>query len=322
MKALRKAVRNYIELRRGLGYKLEVAEVRLGQFVDFMQAKKTSRITAKLALEFATQSPDWSPKTQTGRMAVVRGFARYHRLFDPATEVPPLGLLSSVYRPAPPYLYSAAEIARLLQAAKAYPSWQRFPGPDWRRFQGWTFYCIFGLMAVSGMRSGEVLNLGPDDIDWSEDIVTVRNTKFGKSRLVPLHSSTVKALKTFVRHRDRFFSKHLPLVERSHFFVSSRGTRLFLAHVDKVFLIISRKIGLRAAGARRGPRLHHLRHRFAIETLLRWYRAGEKVERLLPVLSTYLGHVGVTNTYWYLRCTPELMAAAGDLLERRWKGIR
>lgn len=322
MKALRKAVSNYIELRRGLGFKLGVAELRLGQFVDFMQENKTSRITTKLALEFSTRSPNWSPKTQAGRMAVVRGFARYYRAFDPATEIPPQGVLPAVYCPTPPCLYSAAEIARLLEAAKEYPSWKRFPGPYWRQFQTWTFYCIFGLLAVSGMRSGEVLNLRSEDIDWNEGIITVRNTKFGKSRLVPLHSSTIKALKTFVRHRDRFFSEHLPEVEPSHFFVSSRGTRLFFVHVHKVFLIISRRIGLRAAGARRHPRLHHLRHRFAIETLLRWYRAGEKVEPLLPVLSTYLGHAGVTSTYWYLRCTPELMTAAGDLLERRWKGIR
>jgi integrase/recombinase XerD len=322
MKALRKAVCNYLQLRRGMGYKMGVAEIRLGQFVDFMQTKKASQITTKLALEFATQSPNWSPKTQAGRLAVVRGFARHHRVFDPATEVPPVGLLSAVYRPTPPYLYSDAEITRILEGAKAYPSWQRFPGPGWRQFQAWTFYCIFGLLTVSGMRIGEVLNLQPGDIDWSQGVLTIRNTKFGKSRLVPLHSSTLKALRTFARHRDRFFAQQQPRVEPSHFFVSSRGTRLFFSHVHKVFMTISRRIGLRAPGARSGPRLHHLRHRFAIETLLRWYRAGEKVERLLPVLSTYLGHAGVTNTYWYLRCTPELMAAASDLLERRWKGVR
>jgi integrase len=294
MKALRKAVRDYLQLRRGLGFKLEVAEIRLGQFLEFLQAKKTSRITTKLALEFATQVPHWTSKTQAGRLAVVRGFARYHRINDPATEVPPVGLLSAVYRPTPPYLYSEAEITRLLEGAKAYPSWQRFPGPCWRRFQAWTFYSIFGLLTVSGMRIGEVLNLRSGDIDWNEGLLTIRHAKFGKSRLVPLHSSTLKVLKTFVRHRDRFFSQLQPRPELSHFFVSSRGTRLFFSHVDKVFLIISRRIGLRAPGARRGPRRHHLRHRFAIQTLLRWYRAGEKVERLLPVLSTYLGHAGVT----------------------------
>jgi len=322
MNALRKAVRDYLQLRRGLGFKLDVAEIRLGQFLEFLQAKKASRITTKLALEFATQKPHWDPKTQAGRLAVVRGFARYRHINDPATEVPPVGLLPAVYRPAPPYLYSETEIARLLEGAKAYPSWQRFPGPRWRRFQAWTFYCIFGLLTVSGMRIGEVLNLRSGDIDWNEGILTIRHAKFGKSRLVPLHASTLKALRTFVRHRDCFFAQLQPRPEQSHFFVSSCGTRLFYPHVDKVFLLITRRIGLRAPGERRGPRLHHLRHRFAIETLLRWYRAGEKVERLLPVLSTYLGHASVTNTYWYLRCTPELMAAAGDLLERRWKGIQ
>jgi len=322
MKTLRQAVRDYLQLRRGLGFKLDVAEIHLGQFLEFLQTKNTSRITTKLALEFATQKTHWDPKTQASRLAVVRGFARYHCINDPATEVPPLGLLPAVYRPAPPYLYSETEIMRLLEGAKAYPSWQRFPGPHWRRFQAWTFYCIFGLLTVSGMRIGEVLNLRSGDIDWNEGILTIRNAKFGKSRLVPLHPSTVKALRRFVSHRDRFFEQLQPRPELSHFFVSSRGTRLFLAHVEKVFLILSRRIGLRAPGARRGPRLHHLRHRFAIQTLLRWYRAGEKVERLLPVLSTFLGHAGVTNTYWYLRCTPELMAAASDLLERRWKGIR
>jgi len=322
MNALRKAVRDYLQLRRGLGFKLAVAEVRLGQFLEFLQARKTSRITTKLALEFATQAPHWTPVTQARRLAVVRGFARYHRANDPTTEVPPLGLLPAVYRPAPPYLYSATEITRLLEGAKAYPSWQRFPGPRWRQFQAWTFYSIFGLLTVSGMRIGEVLNLRPGDIDWSEGLLTIRNTKFGKSRLVPLHSSTLKALRTFVRHRDGFFSHLQPRPELSHFFVSSRGTRLYFSQVYRVFITISRQIGLRAPGARHGPRLHHLRHRFAIETLLQWYRAGKKVEPLLPVLSTYLGHTGVTGTYWYLRCTPELMAAASGLLERRWKGIR
>jgi integrase len=172
------------------------------------------------------------------------------------------------------------------------------------------------------MRIGEVLNLQGADIDWSEGVLTIRNAKFGKSRLVPLHPSTVKALGTFVQQRDRFFARLRPQPEASHFFVTSRGTRLAVTHIDRVFLFISRQIGLRGPDAGHGPRLHDFRHRFAIETLLRWYRAGEPVDHLLPVLSTYLGHTHVTGTYWYLRCTPELMAAAGERLERRWKGIR
>jgi integrase len=322
MKTLRKAVDDYLELRRGLGFKLVRHETRVRQFIAFLERRKSTRITTQLALQFATENHQLHPKTQASRLSAVRGFARYQGGYDPRTEIPPLGLLPAKSWPARPYLYSEAEILRLLEAAKNYPSWNRFPGPWWSRFQAQTFYCIFGLLAVTGMRIGEVLHLQPADIDWTEGVLTIHNAKFGKSRLVPLHSSTVQALATFVKHRDRFFRRLRPQPELSHFFVTSRGTRLQVTHLDRVFLFLSRQIGLRAPNARCGPRLHDFRHRFAIETLLRWYRDGEKVDRLLPVLSTYLGHTHVTGTYWYLRCTPELMAAAGERLERRWKGVR
>jgi len=322
MNILRKAAADYFKLRRGLGFKLERNETRLRQFLTFLEERKTLRITTQLALQFATQDPQLSGPTMANRLSVVRAFARYHRGADPTAEIPPLGLLPAKSRPAPPYLYSEAEILRLLEGAKNYPSWNRFPGPWWGRFQAGTFQCIFGLLTVTGMRVGEVLNLQPEDIDWTQSVLTVRNAKFGKSRLVPLHPSTLKALAAFVRHRDRFFARLQPRPKLTHFFVTSRGTRLRVTHVDRVFLAISRQIGLRAPEARRGPRLHDLRHRFATETLLRWYRSGQPVDRLLPVLSTYLGHTHVTGTYWYLRCTPELLAAAGDRLERRWKGVR
>lgn len=153
-------------------------------------------------------------------------------------------------------------------------------------------------------------------------MLTIDRAKFGKSRLVPLHPTTVKALATFVRHRDRFLAQLPSPPKLAHIFVSSRGTPIQVTHVNRVFLTISRQIGLRAPNARRGPRLHDLRHRFAVETLLRWYRQGEHPDRLLPILATYLGHTHVSGTYWYLSSTPELMKAAGKRLERRWKGIR
>jgi integrase/recombinase XerD len=321
MKALRKTVVEYLELRRGLGFKLDRIETRLGQFLSFMDERRTSRITTDLALEFATQDPRLSPATVSERLSAVRGFARYRRGIDSATEIPPLGLLPKKQQPALPYIYSETEITRLLEGAKNYPSWNRFSGPWWARFQGWTFYCIFGLLAVTGMRIGEVLNLRTADIDWSEGVLTIRNAKFGKSRLVPLHHSTLKTLGTFVQHRDRFFARLNPQPEVAQLFVTSRGSRLDVRQVNQVFLCISRQIGLRAPDASHGPRLHDFRHRFAVETLLRWYRDDEPVDRLLPVLSTYLGHTHVTGTYWYLRCTPELMAAAGERLEERWKGV-
>jgi integrase/recombinase XerD len=322
MKRLQKAIDHYLALRRALGFKLERTGTRLRQFFRFMKSKRTTRITTALALEFAMQGPDLDPKTRSMRLSAVRGFARHHLAADPRTEVPPLGLLPGGSKRAHPYLYSEDEILQLLKGAKEYPSWNRFRGPWWRRFQAHTFSGIFGLLAVTGMRVGEVLNLRPEDIDWTEGVLTIRKTKFDRLRLVPLHPTTLKALKDFVRCRDQFFAKLPVRPGLSHLFVTSRGTKLAVTHVNRVFLIISRRIGLRAPDARSGPRLHDLRHRFAVLTLLRWYQQGEQPERLLPVLSTYLGHVHVSGTYWYLSSTPELLRAAGQRLERRWKGVQ
>jgi integrase len=171
------------------------------------------------------------------------------------------------------------------------------------------------------MRLGEVRNLQDEDIDWKEGVLTIRQAKFGKSRLVPLHCTMLQALRTYLKHRDCFLACSQPHIVPQNLFVTSRGTPLGVSAVNKKFRRVSRQIGLRGPKDRRGPRLHDFRHRFAIETLLRWYRNGEQPERLLPVLSTYLGHTRITGTYWYLRSTPELMEAAGDRLERRWKGV-
>lgn len=322
MSKLGKGVADYLALRRTLGFNLGRTETRLRQFLAFMEGKRTTRITTALALEFATEAAQLDPKTKAHRLSAVRGFARHLAATDPSMEIPPLGLLPSGSKRARPYLYSEQELRRLLAGAKAYPSWNRFPGLLWSRFQAQTFYCLFGLLAVTGMRVGEALKLRPGDIDWNAGVLTIHHAKFGKSRLVPLHPTTVKALATFVRHRDRFFAQLPSPPKLAHLFVTSRGTPLHVTHVNKVFLTISRQIGLRALNARRGPRLHDLRHRFAVETLLRWYRQGEKPDRLLPILATYLGHTHVSGTYWYLSSTPELMQAAGQRLERRWKGIR
>jgi integrase len=322
MNNLQNAVNDYLTLRRGLGFKLGRIETHLRKFVVFMAGKKTTRITAALALEFAVEAAKLAPCTKGYRLSAVRGFARHHLATDAATEIPPPGLLPCDSMRPQPYLYSDAEILRLLAGAKAYPSWDRYRNPLWNRFRAETYYCIFGLLAVTGMRVGEVVNLQPGDIDWTEGVLTIRKTKFGKSRLIPLHKTTLKAITVFMKHRDRFFGQQPSSPGLSYLFVTSHGTKLKISAVNRLFLIISRKIGLRAPAARRGPRIHDLRHHFAIETLLRWYRQGENPDRLLPVLSTYLGHTNVSGTYWYLSCTPELMQAAGQRLERRWKGVR
>jgi integrase len=262
-----------------------------------------------VALQFATQPQSVQPAEWTARLCAVRGFARYRSGDDPATQIPPLGLLP--YRPprARPYLYSEEEIRQLLQAAKNLPATYSL--------KPWTYHCLFGLLAVTGLRISEALNLQLADVDWSEGILTIQGAKFGKSRLVPLHASTRRALLAYTKRRDRFFAE-API---SHFFASSRGQRLDGGDVRRTFYKLSRQIGLRTASASHGPRLHDFRHRFAVQTLLRWYRKGVDVERRLPILSTYLGHAHVTDTYWYLTSTPELRGAAGKRMEKRWGGV-
>jgi integrase len=277
-----------------------------------LNERKARHVTTKLALEFATQHRDHTPGVRVKRLLIVRGFARYLYGADPANEIPPPGLLPDKKPRARPHLYSAEEIRQLLEAAGKMHSPHRR-----HRLQPWTYQCLLGLLAVSGMRLGEVINLRCRDIDWSEGILTVHRSKFGKSRLVPLHPSTIKVLLAYAHRRDQIFDDD----PDAPFLVTSRGTQLERSNVSTIFYKLSRQIGIRRAGGGRGPRLHDFRHRFAIETLLRWYRSGEHVERQLPALATYLGHVDVASTYWYLSCTPELMASAGQLLEKQWKGI-
>jgi integrase/recombinase XerD len=309
MNRLRKAVRDYLVMRRGLGFKLAKHEGGLQEFVSFLARKRSSRITVNLALEWATLHTNHKPYDWAARLSIVRGFARHWSATDSSTEVPPLGLLP--YRPprAQPYFYSDHEIRTLLKAAKNRSSIDPL--------RPWTYYCLFGLLAVTGLRLGEALNLRTEDMDWSEGILTIRGAKFGKSRLVPLHASTCKVLADYVKRRDCRFG----LRTVDHLRVNKNGNRLDKGEVHRSFYTLSRQIGLRAVNARRGPRLHDFRHRFAVQTLLRWYRNGEDPRRRLPVLSTYLGHAHVTDTYWYLTGTPELLGAAGNRLEKRWEDL-
>lgn len=309
MTKLRKAIHDYLELRRSLGFKLEKHEVALQEFAAFLTRKHSARITTALALEWATRHADHQPYTWAARLSIVRGFARYWSATDSRTEIPPFSLLP--YRPlrAQPYLYSKQEIRRLLHAAHSMSAHHPL-----RR---WTYHTFFGLLAVTGLRLGEAQNLRIKDIDWPEAILTIRNTKFGKSRLVPLHPSTCKVLADYSKRRDRLF----PARPETHFFVNQNGNRLDKGDIHRTFYALSRQVGLRTPSASRGPRLHDFRHRFAVETLLRWYRNGQDPKRRLSILSTYLGHAHVTDTYWYITGTPELLGAAGKRLEKRWEGL-
>ena len=314
MRALRRAVDDYVEMRRGPGFKLNHEARQLRRFASFMGDKKATRITTKLALQFATMNQRLGDRTMANRLCTVRAFARHLSGVDAATEIPPFGLLRCRWGLIRPYIYSQDEIIAVLEAARNYPS-----SPPLLRE---TYAALFGLLAVTGMRVSEALNLRPADVDWAQGVLTIHNTKFGKSRLVPLHASTLSALTAFVKHRDQFFAGLDRPPPVSHFFSTRRGTRFHSTHINQVFRRISSRTGLRPHNASRGPRLHDLRHRFAIETLLRWYRDARNVDNLMPSLSTYLGHTHVSGTYWYLRCTPELMAAASNRLERRWEGVQ
>jgi integrase/recombinase XerD len=305
MSKLRQALHEYLAVRRALGFRLKEQARELHNFVDFAEEEKASFITRDLALRWATQSPHAQPVSWAIRLGFVRRFAEYRSATDLRTEIPPPGFLPHRYRRKPPYVYSEEEIQKLIEAAKQL----RSP----RGLRATTFSTLFGLLAVVGMRISECLTLDQQDVDLAEGILHIRHSKFGKSRLVPLHPSTRDVLKHYATLRDRTFQRP----KDTSFFVSERGKRLSGSYVHDTFLKLSRRIGLRGPRARHGPRIHDLRHGFAIRTLLQLYRKGADVERALPVLATYLGHVGVASTYWYLTATPELLRLASGRLDRK-----
>jgi integrase len=249
MKRLRKAVHDYLTMRRGLGFKMARHEVCLQDFVAFLERKRSPHITVKLALEWATQHTHHTPGEWATRLTIVRGFARHWSATDPLTEVPPLGLLPFRPQRAQPYFYSHQEIRKLLNAAKTRPSIDPL--------RPWTYYCLFGLLAVTGLRLGEALHLRIGDIDWSEDLLTIRGAKFGKSRLVPLHVSTCRVLADYAKRRDRRFGART----EGPFLVNQNGNQLDKGEVHRAFYTLSRQIGLRGVDDSRGPRLHDFRHR-------------------------------------------------------------
>jgi site-specific recombinase XerD len=186
------------------------------------------------------------------------------------------------------------------------------------KLRPWVYCCLFGLLSVSGLRLGEAQNLELQDVDLQTAVLTVRGAKFGKSRLVPLHASTCTVLDNYIERRKRHWAGR---AVSSYLFVSSTGNRLGAMEIYQTFHALSRQIGLRDPSSSRGPRLHDMRHRFATNTLVQWYRSGQDPERRLPLLSTYLGHVRIADTQWYLEGSPELMREAMQRLQQRWEGL-
>jgi integrase len=311
MNTLRQAVQEYLSLRRSLGFKLQDAGKGLIDFVTFMERHRTSRITQALALAWAQQPINVQPAQWAKRLGFVRGFARHHSASDPRTQIPPQGLLPFRPKRARPYLYSGDEIRSLLRATLDMPC-----RSELSKLRPWTYHCLFGLLSVSGLRLGEARSLELQDLDLKAAVLTIRNAKFGKSRLVPLHASTCKVLADYVARRKRHWAGR---EVSSYLFVSNWGNRLDGGEIHRTFYALSRQIGLRGISDHYGPRLHDMRHRFATNTLVAWYRSNQDPERLLPILSAYLGHVHVADTQWYLSGSPELMREAMRRLEHRWE---
>lgn len=303
MSALAAGVADYLATRRALGFKLRGTERFLRQFVDHLDQAGVGVITVDVAVAWACTPAGADPYWWASKLSAVRGFARWWSVFDPATEVPGPDVLpvSKHARRADPYPYSEDDVTGLMAAARAMPSALRSA----------TYETLIGLLAVTGMRIGEAINLDRTDLDSEQATLTIRATKFGKTRLVPIHASTVDALLVYDQTRARWFTKPSTLA----LFVSTNGNRLIYQNVHYEWFELCRLAGLEPFSKRCRPRPHDLRHRFAVTTLIGWYEAGENVHARLPELSTYLGHVSPTDTYWYLRAVPELMALAAEMLE-------
>jgi integrase/recombinase XerD len=310
MNTLRQAVHEYLNLRRSLGFKLQDAGKALLDFVTFMEQHQASYVTQALALRWAQQPVNVQPAHWAQRLSFVRTFARHRSATDARTQIPAPGLLPFQPKRARPYLYTDDEIQRLLRAALTMPC--HFKHCELR---SWTYHCLFGLLSVSGLRLGEARHLQLAEVDLRAGVLTIRGAKFGQSRLVPLHASTCKVLSSYIARRNRYWRAQQA---SDYVFVSSSGNRLDSGDIHRTFYALSRQIGLRGVADSHGPRLHDLRHRFATNTLVRWYRTNQDPERRLPILSAYLGHVHVADTQWYLSASPELMREAMRRLERRW----
>jgi integrase len=299
MTKLRQTVDNYLQIRRTLGFKLERDGRLLPDFISFLEQHNAPHITSDLALQWATAPSNTTIRWWADRLAIVRQFARFVSAIDSDHEVPAKDLLPQ-YRSAKlvPYVYSDDDIKCLMHKA------DRLYG-----LKAETYSTLFGLLYTTGMRVGEVIALNNTDINWQQGVLTIHHAKFSKSRQLPLHPSTTEVLRQYADIRDSSVCPRSP-----SFLLSLAGTRLHYKNVHETFLSLIRDTYLNDQQPHR-PRIHDLRHTFAIKTLTRWYQEDLDVDALLPSLSTYLGHVSPSTTYWYLSATPKLMEQAAKRLD-------
>jgi integrase/recombinase XerD len=304
MSALRQCLEDYLAARRALGFRLQRQECLLRSFVGFLESEGATTVTTELAVAWATDTKD-SVNSRADRLGTTRPFARYLQAIDPKTEIPSNALLPRISHRVTPHIYTDAEVAALLKATRTLHT----------RITRATYATLIGLLFVTGMRPGEAIGLDRADVDWDHALLTVRDGKFGKFREVALHTTTIAALASYSRQRDAL----IPHPKSPSFFVSQTGTRLIPTAVDRTYRNLLRVTALDGTSPRR-PRLHDFRHTFAVRTVLDWYRAGLDVGPRLPLLSTYLGHVDPSSTYWYLSATPELLSLAAQRLQGALEG--
>jgi len=298
MSELRRHAEDYLRLRRSLGFKLSLHGPLLAQFVDYLDAAGATTLTTELAISFAQFPQGVQPIVWAHRLSMVRGFARYLRAIDPATEVPPHDVFAARYQRPTPYLWQESEVQDLMAAAQKLRP----------QLCALTYETLFGLLWCTGMRIGETINLQRDDVDLGAGVITVRDGKLGRSRLVPLQQSATNALASYAADRDLLCSE----TRSRAFFVSSRGTTVIPQAVGQTFHRLAVKTGLHTETKR--PRVHDLRHSFAVRAFISWCRSGIDVETQMAALSTYLGHVNPSDTYWYLSASPELIELVAERL--------
>ena len=293
----------YLELRRALGFEMRVEGRLLRDFLTFLQRRTLAEpLVAQAAVEWA--SSRGGSKYQAGRLSMARCFLVHLRAHLPGIQVPATAMIPSGVRPTP-YIYSETQIAALMREASALK-----PAGSLRPH---TYATLIGLLASCGLRPGEAVRLRDADVETeaTPPRLVIRETKFRKSRLVPVDSSTADALRSYASMRKRLGYDDLTPT----FFVSESGAPLAYSTVGATFLDIVRRLGIHGMVRSHGPNLRCLRHTFAVRRLLHWYSQGMDVNKLLPQLSVYLGHAKPQNTYWYLTATPELLRKAGTRFE-------
>jgi integrase len=306
MSGLQAHVDDYLRLRRALGFKLREDERVLGQLVGYLEAAGAKTVSTELAVRWARLPVGVHPNHWAKRLRVARGFAAYMQTIDPRTEIPPRDVFPTRRQRATPYLFSQQDIRRLVAEAR------RLRHP----MRAASYEALFGLLAVTGMRIGEAIALEREDVDLDAGLITIRKAKGDRARLVPLHPTATEALRGYALVRDRL----CPTPRSRAFFLSSAGTPVLAVSLGATFREIMTRIGVRTEEVR--PRIHDLRHRFAVQTLIDWQRSRVNIDEHIPTLSTYLGHVSPADTYWYLSASPELMALAADRLAVSYGDVR